>query len=1308
MQLKQTNKNKKTMKRIIIFLFISVVVLGGAKAQNSEAALRKIYVNSELGYPLSPASSSDGTFHTGVLSGGSVDINNSLPTYKLGAVPNQQIWHNKDLFGFYVSTDTLDLSGAELTYTVEGFSADKINFDSSTGRFLFYPDSTDISGFTLTLHAETSDEYIVTQDVQFGIVPTEGNMYTYLSEHERDLPDTDNYFTMLKVDGKSGALNGQTHENLISYSFSGMNLVLSGSESESSKNLSKLNEFKNLSELNLYAERIVVKSPMSFYSTNVNIYANEIIFEDGGSISTSSTDFKTSGNVNLYARKLTVEHQKPIFYMTAGEKQGKITYNVPGISYMGTKNAEYVDKPYEWLHPNWLLQAVNMLNDAFIDQQNSHVQLYCNFYTQQIEKYRKSDDWKANNVEFLELESISTEMRSMNNKISNGFDYFGNPQGFMPMLSFEVNKDLYDQEIDRSIKTFYFAYLMKNADNLSTTKIEACKDAIKQEKEQLATNIDKARELTFESNKLQSEMTQLVSDMDNLSTKIDRRFDEFMSKAQYNINQRNKGNTAKKYIVPAVKWVTTVGVLIGGAVAKNGDIAGMAFDAGDFTSDVTSTIFDWSNPPQDDRYGDEPPHEAFYNALSSESKTFSQSVGAFSGNLKSININDLDNGANIGNIGSSFVNSSTAMMSSISKLQTAVSKTSVSSKELQTELNKLMAESPDFTDMIEDVQALNSKKEAVIGNMFSTFNRLVDVSSAAQKGIFTIDALNVKTFEDELKKDFKAMLYVDNMAKNAEHRLLRNHYYMGRSYEYSFLEPYQISLNTQRIFDRCAEILKTSKSVLTETDFNALKQIYEEDLATVEDRIIKTFQGNKVPQKKSISYTLNSDQLATLNSDSDKLIVNLFEDGKFPLNEVDIRILDININKLDIEVDGTQIDPDRYFDLVLVHEGNSRFIKNGKVLGFSHKSGEDVSPIKWGFRCFQDNEISKDVISPSNLSLLNSILSKVVTSENVFAKPAGWGYLTFERSNEYNDEWMQINIKKLQLKVEYETVTNDNHPIALISASNNLVPNIELKINDVPCRSVSGFYAQTFDNKYSNLQIKAPAEFGEWRFSKWVDQNGKQLSVDADYDAGYINSNKYFRAAYEKTLASLQVVEAYDLPAEQGYLQIKVENGGSSNLVWSTSPDDSTPESDNKGASWLEVKAGKSGVNNGYITVKFEENMQFQRTGVLKIFSNAGDKEIVFTQKEGGTPTDIEQDELAEKDHVTVYVRENGLCYVDLGHEASSIRVELYDMNGRIVEQLPLQDMRTFDFDISKLSTGVYVFKVLYDGETSSQKLVKY
>src|SRR5690606_19871566 len=47
-------------------------------------------------------------------------------------------------------------------------------------------------------------------------------------------------------------------------------------------------------------------------------------------------------------------------------------------------------------------------------------------------------------------------------QIEGNLDYFGNPAGWVPMLSFEVRQTLFQNEVDRAIDLLYLTYWIGN------------------------------------------------------------------------------------------------------------------------------------------------------------------------------------------------------------------------------------------------------------------------------------------------------------------------------------------------------------------------------------------------------------------------------------------------------------------------------------------------------------------------------------------------------------------------------------------------------------------------------------------------------------------------------------------------------------------------------------------------------------------------------------------------------------------------------------------------------------------------------
>ena len=77
----------------------------------------------------------------------------------------------------------------------------------------------------------------------------------------------------------------------------------------------------------------------------------------------------------------------------------------------------------------------------------------------------------------LEFDQMRDEMQTLLCRIANHFDYFGNPAGWVPMLSFEANKLAFESEIDKAIRVLYLSYWINNAATTIQARVAAMGDA---------------------------------------------------------------------------------------------------------------------------------------------------------------------------------------------------------------------------------------------------------------------------------------------------------------------------------------------------------------------------------------------------------------------------------------------------------------------------------------------------------------------------------------------------------------------------------------------------------------------------------------------------------------------------------------------------------------------------------------------------------------------------------------------------------------------------------------------------------------
>jgi len=131
-----------------------------------------------------------------------------------------------------------------------------------------------------------------------------------------------------------------------------------------------------------------------------------------------------------------------------------------------------------WLHPAVLKQVIAYTDDLYLNGHLDEVEAILNDYLGLLDNYKASNEWDALSEERkLDFSQMYAEMQILLNRIGNHLDYFGNPAGWVPMLSFEVNKEAFESEIDQAVRVLYLSYWMSNKASDIQQKIDALKSA---------------------------------------------------------------------------------------------------------------------------------------------------------------------------------------------------------------------------------------------------------------------------------------------------------------------------------------------------------------------------------------------------------------------------------------------------------------------------------------------------------------------------------------------------------------------------------------------------------------------------------------------------------------------------------------------------------------------------------------------------------------------------------------------------------------------------------------------------------------
>jgi hypothetical protein len=151
---------------------------------------------------------------------------------------------------------------------------------------------------------------------------------------------------------------------------------------------------------------------------------------------------------------------------------------------------------YAWLHPLMVRKILNHAREDYLGEYISEAQARLAEYAAILEDY--TSDTRGNATDEMipfELAQIYDEMQILLQQMENNLDYFGNPAGWVPMLSFEVNYQMFGQEIDRAIRMLYLAYWIRTTETDEAARADAlvaARTELKLEIQQAQANYDDA------------------------------------------------------------------------------------------------------------------------------------------------------------------------------------------------------------------------------------------------------------------------------------------------------------------------------------------------------------------------------------------------------------------------------------------------------------------------------------------------------------------------------------------------------------------------------------------------------------------------------------------------------------------------------------------------------------------------------------------------------------------------------------------------------------------------------------------------
>lgn len=754
----------------------------------------------------------------------------------------------------------------------------------------------------------------------------------------------------------------------------------------------------------------------------------------------------------------------------------------------------------EQFSPENFNQNLNIIRQFYLANQIDVCKQKIDKYIQLINLFKQRPEWDALDfVRKCRVETMYGDLRSMQNRIENGLDYYGNPAGWAPMLSFEVNRTIFDNEIDRAINMLYLSYWLREEASSAQQRVGALSDTIDAMKEEIVTLKQRYDEAVSSMPDLETEAVFLKQSIEVVQGKLKERENQLRQQAQDNLREPWWKTGLK--IAGSICSMIPVYQPALGAIGQGMTLAA-DFDPEDpwatigGAADITTTL------------------------VSSKLKDYAQAQKA---EIDGMDMELADDEQVNESFLSKLSESGGAVTSAFSEISGIISSREAPKDKIDAELARLAAEDEEFQAISDEIKALLDKKAALTRKIATAIQDISTIPNQISTNIQSINCFMREKASTEAALSNEALEYLTAMENRANDRLIKYHYYLAKGYEYRLLRPYTNPLDLTPMFSKFKDIatINTQNGYVLQPDqFASLKAIYEDILSGIAEEIFDEYNRNARPEYTvKARFNLLPEELDKINN-GQPLILNPMDLGLFNgIYEENLRISDLSVYAITADTNGNPLGDTAYVDLRIEHPGESKLKYNGTIYLFRYSQGGDSRPIEWGGR-YNLADQTLEAIRPSaaSESLLRSLLQGDAASDMMlYSLPSAWADLKISKSSVNTIRTAHgvvthdnIVIRSLRLELTYDFVRKNTNLAEIqvgileakeqngqwISSTSRFQPHIDVnRLDENGRQSGRGQFLRIYRKSPTDaVTLSAQPIYGTWIFRDWIDQYGQPIT----------------------------------------------------------------------------------------------------------------------------------------------------------------------------------------------------------------------
>jgi hypothetical protein len=746
-----------------------------------------------------------------------------------------------------------------------------------------------------------------------------------------------------------------------------------------------------------------------------------------------------------------------------------------------------------WLHPSTLRAMIAYAKDVYLHGQDGvATQLFSDLSNLLDEAMLASPEFAS------ELTELRTEVSTFEHRLANHLDYFGNPPGWAPSLSFAANFRAFQNEIDSDLRTLYLTRLIQEADARQEDTLGGLGKLIDELDEGVAQAINRV-------NAAQQQLPDLQADLENIenrTTAIQERLiakeQELAARAEANINQRAFFKNALGFLggllsvtpIPVVSGIGT-GISAVGSFVSDPSVTGLVGAVKGITDPFKKETLDASAAAIDEQLA----------LLSLPSKASREELKDYVGRLGQL-------GGRWGPV--------------VGAYQELTRATQVPSGEIAAELQALKAQDPTFNALVSEVEELLAQKQVFAAELAQTIDAISENLSRINSDYAAAETLNRQRSEISQRLSHETMDRVGAMERNARDRLLRYQYNMAKSFEYETLRPYEGDFTLLHLFDEIKDILgqrDENGNPDADATFDALKSIFVYELQQTADSVWTELNDNAPQRTSEIKLRLLPEQLAVLNADGE-LTINLIEMGFINPARQDVKLLQMGVEQVKADLTGAPVEEISAANVQFrfEHSGASIVQSEGRRYSFEHVSSESERGFFWSTDYDAiGGELVQSEVSPSDVETLSALLGRNAGGVwSPYAHPGAWADVTIRAEATVQPVDLKVDFQELTVFVRYDSDLAATDRVLLdLRTPADISPRVLLNTADVSGRSDGEGSFTRFYSQGQQIVLTAAPVYGRYQFSAWRDNRGEILGSQPTLSLT-LNQNVQVHADYEE------------------------------------------------------------------------------------------------------------------------------------------------------------------------------------------------